>query len=78
MISEGITADDVVVVEGLQKLHEGGQTMPPEVMLGAMKAAAAGAGAPGAPPAKAAEAAREAPAPQAPAKDGTEAGKAAP
>jgi hypothetical protein len=55
----------VVVVEGLQKLHEGAQTMPPEVMLGAMKAAAAGAGAP---PAKGADAA----------KDGTEAGKAAP
>ena len=49
----------------LQKLHEGAQTMPPEVMLGAMKAAAAGAGAP---PAKGADAA----------KDGTEAGKAAP
>jgi hypothetical protein len=65
VIAEGITADDVVVVEGLQKLHEGAQTMPPEVMLGAMKAAAAGAGAP---PAKGADAA----------KDGTEAGKAAP
>jgi membrane fusion protein (multidrug efflux system) len=84
VISEGITADDVVVVEGLQKLHEGAQTMPPEVMLGAMKAAAAGAGAPpakpaeGAKPAPSADAAKDAPAPEAPAKDGTEAGKAAP
>jgi hypothetical protein len=58
--------------------------MPPEVMLGAMKAAAAGAGAPpakpaeGAKPAPSADATKDAPAPEAPAKDGTEAGKAAP
>ena len=48
VIAEGLSADDVVVVEGMQKLRDGTQTVPPEAMraqMGMDKAPAGGAAA---------------------------------
>ena len=38
VIAEGIGADDVVVVEGMQKLYDGAQTISPEAMRAAVEA----------------------------------------
>jgi hypothetical protein len=38
VITDGLGADETVVIEGMQKLRDGTQTVPPEVMLQAMEA----------------------------------------
>ena len=38
VIADGLGADETVVIEGMQKLRDGTQTVPPEVMLQAVEA----------------------------------------
>jgi RND family efflux transporter MFP subunit len=38
VITDGLGADETVVIEGMQKLRDGTQTVPPEVMLQAVEA----------------------------------------
>jgi RND family efflux transporter MFP subunit len=37
VITEGLTADETLVIEGMQKLRDGSQTIAPEVMLEAVE-----------------------------------------